>query len=379
MAQKVEAAGQLAGDGFAKGLNRSQFMELGHSARATFDALAAGASPLRVLAMEGPRVVQALGQGGLGTTLGELAGKINPVILTLGGLGAALALARSRPCSTSGRCMRSKRRSHGLGRASGATIGQIQAIAEAQAAGGTITEGAVKKIETAMVTPAASRPTNLGEATTVVREFAQATHEKMAEASKDMAKAFADPAKGAHDLGVEYGLLGEKQVEEIRRIQEHEGRAAALKKLLEDLETELKRSGGALADHADGWAAVATAIGHAWENLGKFIASAPASPRPTNSCNRCRTCATNTPAAATPPSSPSCRTSTRRWRRYAPRWPPRRRWRRTRPSGRRRTRTISSGRTRPRRARPTKRPPSTRRRWTRSTPATKPSPRPRPP
>jgi phage-related minor tail protein len=274
MAEKVESAGVMAGEGFNKGLNRGQLMELGHSVRASFDAIAAGASPLRVLAMEAPRVAQALGSGtgGLGGTLGALAGYVSPVVLTLGALGAALAAGAISAVQYVGQVHEIETALAGLGRASGATIGQIQAIAEAQAAGGAITEGAVKKIETAMVTAGRVTSANLGEATTVVREFAKATHEKMAEASKDMAKAFADPAKGAHDLGVEYGLLGEKQVEEIRRLQEHEGRAAALKKLLEDLETELKRSGGALADHADGWAAVATAIGHAWENLGKFIA-----------------------------------------------------------------------------------------------------------
>jgi hypothetical protein len=274
MAQKVEAAGQLAGDGFAKGLNRSQFMELGHSARATFDALAAGASPLRVLAMEGPRVVQALGQGGLGTTLGELAGKINPVILTLGGLGAALAAGAISAVQYVGHVHEIEAALYGLGRASGATIADVDAIAAAQAKNGTITAGAAEKIEAAMLSAGRVTSDNLGEATTVVREFAQATHTKLTDATKDLAKAFEDPAKGAHELGLEYGLLGEEQVKEIKRIQEHEGRAAALKKLLEDLERELKRSGGALADHADGWAAVATAIGNAWENLGKYVALA---------------------------------------------------------------------------------------------------------
>ena len=47
------------GHGEAAGLNRMQMMELTHAARASFDAIAAGANPMRVVAMEGGRVAQA--------------------------------------------------------------------------------------------------------------------------------------------------------------------------------------------------------------------------------------------------------------------------------------------------------------------------------
>jgi phage-related minor tail protein len=264
------------GHGGSGGLNRMQMMELGHSARATFDALAAGASPMRVLAMEGPRVVQALGsgEGGVAGVLKGLASSIGPVALTFGLLGAALAAGVISAVQYVSHVREIETALAGVGRASGATVGQVQAIAEAQAKAGTITQGGAEKIEAALLTTGRVTSENLSEATTVVREFAEVTHTKLTEASKDMAKAFADPAKGAHDLGVEFGLLGEEQVKEIERIQKHEGRAAALKKLLEDLDAELKRSGSALSDHAEGWAAVATAIGSAWENLGKYVALA---------------------------------------------------------------------------------------------------------
>ena len=54
-------AGEAGKTGAA--LNRMQLMELEHSARAAFDAIGAGASPLRVLQFEGPRLAQALGSG----------------------------------------------------------------------------------------------------------------------------------------------------------------------------------------------------------------------------------------------------------------------------------------------------------------------------
>jgi hypothetical protein len=89
------------------GLSRTEILELGHSARATFDILAAGGSPLRALEMEGAQVVQALsmGRGGLGGAIGAIGGAIaglaTPVNLAIAavaalGVGAVLWLTHEK-------------------------------------------------------------------------------------------------------------------------------------------------------------------------------------------------------------------------------------------------------------------------------------------
>jgi hypothetical protein len=65
--QVEKSAGHSAS---ALGSNRIAMMELGHVARATGEGLAAGMSPLRVLALESPRVVQALSF--MGISLGTI-------------------------------------------------------------------------------------------------------------------------------------------------------------------------------------------------------------------------------------------------------------------------------------------------------------------
>jgi hypothetical protein len=85
----------------AAGVSRIELFELGHSARATFDILAAGGSPMRALALEGARVVQALAEGpggiggalaAVGDTVAALATPMNLALAALAALGVGAVL-----------------------------------------------------------------------------------------------------------------------------------------------------------------------------------------------------------------------------------------------------------------------------------------------
>lgn len=82
-------------------LNRMTMLELGHTARASFDIIAAGGSPLRALELEGLQAVQALslGKGGLGgaiqgigASLARLATPTNFAIAAVSALAAGAIL-----------------------------------------------------------------------------------------------------------------------------------------------------------------------------------------------------------------------------------------------------------------------------------------------
>ena len=76
--------------GSTLGSSRMAFMEFEHSARAAADALAAGADPMRVIEMEGPRLVQALTELGPGAMAAIVspAGLATAAVVALGaGLG----------------------------------------------------------------------------------------------------------------------------------------------------------------------------------------------------------------------------------------------------------------------------------------------------
>lgn len=269
--QALSGGGGHGGDG---GLNRMQMMELGHSARATFDALAAGASPMRVLAMEGPRVVQALGSGtgGVGGVLKGLMSAVSPTVLILGALGAALAAGVISAVQYAQGVHEIIKAVDGLGRASGVTEGQIEDLAQAQAKSGKVSQGAAQALAIAMITTGKVTRENLAGATGVVEEFAEVTKTKLADATKIMAKAFEDPAKGAKELTETYGLLSGAEIEEIERLQDRGDKTAALTRLIDAMKVSLDQASGGLKAHAEGWEAIANAAKDAWTNIGKAIA-----------------------------------------------------------------------------------------------------------
>jgi hypothetical protein len=82
----AKTTGAVNDNSAATVFNRNQMLELGHAAKASFEQLAAGASPLRVLAQQGASTAQALslGSGGLGGTLKALGGM---AVTTLGPSG----------------------------------------------------------------------------------------------------------------------------------------------------------------------------------------------------------------------------------------------------------------------------------------------------
>jgi|GEM_PF-3488910 len=86
-------------------LNRSQVMELTHSARSLFDMIAAGQSPMRAFEMEGARLAQVMGegQGGFGGALAALAPLLLPIGIILGGITLGFAGLTSEIDRTTGK------------------------------------------------------------------------------------------------------------------------------------------------------------------------------------------------------------------------------------------------------------------------------------
>ncbi len=78
-----QAEQAMQGHTAALGGNRMAYMELGHVARSSADALAIGINPVRVLAMETPRVVQAMSMLGISlTAIGTGMLAFTPLVVT---------------------------------------------------------------------------------------------------------------------------------------------------------------------------------------------------------------------------------------------------------------------------------------------------------
>ena len=192
----------------AANLNRMQSLELMHVSKSLFDQLAAGASPMRALSLEGGRIAEIF-SGGVGPVLGSvtsrIAGLLTPThIATAGlvGLGAAAVAAFSSYESAQNKIYAALQ---GRGRGSGFTPESFDTAAAS--ASTTANVGLTQSRSTLAELVGTGRlGTELApQVDASSKLFSKASGLGMDDAGKELAKAFADPAKGVDLLNEKVG------------------------------------------------------------------------------------------------------------------------------------------------------------------------------
>ncbi|MCW6509827.1 phage tail length tape measure family protein [Lichenifustis flavocetrariae] len=220
------------------GLNRNQTMELTHVAKSLVDQLAAGASPMRALEVEGGRIAQVFAEdkGGVTGTFKALGamigGLLTPTVLLTGAVGGlAIAGGAAFLAYESGEAKLATSMD-GVGRRAGETIAKLNDLAEAGARVGHLTTSQ------AIGLAADYTKVGIGSDTTAsligsTKAYARATGSDVDEAAKSLAQAFADPAKGALDLDKQLGFL-DGQLKTTIDNYEQQGNLAAARRVLAD-------------------------------------------------------------------------------------------------------------------------------------------------
>jgi hypothetical protein len=207
-------------------LNRMQLMELAHVARSSFDALAAGASPMRVLAVESGRVVQALSSGPEGVT-GSLralattvAGVLTPTMLLFGTVAIGAAAAASSLYR-----LRSEQEAltvalNGAGRAAGVGAAGLHSIADSAADRGGFSRSTATDLAGGFASTGQLGASMIGSLIEQTRQYAKVTGQDIPAAGKDLAQAFSDPSKGADELIKRLGMLDDRTRQNIKSMQD---------------------------------------------------------------------------------------------------------------------------------------------------------------
>jgi len=261
--------------GNAAGLTRIQMMELAHVSRSVFDALAAGANPLRVAAMEGGRLGEALksGPGGVAGSLGAIAAMFNPVVAGVVALVAVMAagvLAANDYAKAHNQLLSLFQ---GLARGAQVSVADVEALAEANAKAGHATVGASEQFVQAFVHINGMTRENLGEAISIVNDFGKATGRDAKESLAALTKALADPKHGVIDLNREVSAFTQEEIRQVQALADHGDKAGALKIILDRLSGTV----GGAAEHLTGLGQVLKTVGEqfsfAWREAGKFFDS----------------------------------------------------------------------------------------------------------
>lgn len=279
--QKVEQfgrdgakAGERAARGFERALDTvnsnarlsaNQLQNLSYQANDVFTSLASGAPALQVLAQQGGQVYQALADTPGGATAGvrDLGARflalLTPARLVAGGMvsiGAAATLLGVRWDSAQDKIELGL---SGVGKASGATVRQINEISEAAAASGRITASAAREAATAIAATGKVDASNIPAVLNLAPGYAKLFGKDMAEAGTDLAKIFSDPAKGADELNSRLGILDDRTRQYIRTLVAQGDRQGAIRTLAQLAQPELDRAASKTSVWARAWNSVEAA------------------------------------------------------------------------------------------------------------------------
>jgi hypothetical protein len=259
----------LKGVGEGSRLASYQVVNLGYQLNDVVVGLASGQRPLTVLAQQGTQIAQVfagsgMGVGGVLKELGRVViGLVSPTTLLVGGLAAVGGAALYAYNSYITAQKELQVATAGVGRAAGATVDQLNRIADTAANAGRISVAAARDIEVAFLRTGRIGVDQFGDLIAVAKNYAATTGQEIDAATKELASAFADPAKGVDLLNAKVGGYDDRTRLLIKTLAAQNDITAAQKVLFDNLKPSLIDA-----------AATTTALGRAWDYVKRSASDA---------------------------------------------------------------------------------------------------------
>lgn len=247
-------------------LQRASRLNLTRQGADVFTSAAGGASPSMIAFQQGPQILDALATSGI---------RANGAMVTLGaGLTAAaagvvvLAAAWQRGEDSA---LAYERAATGVGRVAGLTAEQLQELTEVAAEQGEVSIKAAREQAAAYLATGQVGGETLSRLIALGRDYSAFMGVDAAEATKQLAKAMADPAKAGHALTEQFGLLDQAQLRDIDNMMEQGDLLGAQRVLLEGLSGAVTGHAGKLGEIESAWDAIGRSISDAIEKAGQFL------------------------------------------------------------------------------------------------------------
>lgn len=225
-----------------------------------------GASPAMIALQQGPQVLQALilEGGKAASTMLKLGVAIGIPAAAVGTLSAAFLAQReaSRQLEIS---------VSGIGAASGESADSLRALADANREAGQLTAGAAREMAGAYAETGRIGGQVIGQLIADTRAYATVTRQDAKAATSELAKAFADPAKGAELLNSKLGLLDDGTMRYIQTLLEQNRATDAQLVLADALSRRLENTASSVSVLGGAWDEVKRKAAGAWEWMGKAV------------------------------------------------------------------------------------------------------------
>lgn len=259
-----------------RGLDSNQRRDLMYQGGDVVASLGSGAGLGTVAFQQGPQILQglAMGEGGLKggiKALGESAlSLVTPMSVgaaAVAGLGAAFLLAGKQ--AGDGRETLEKA-TQGIGRTTGATAAQLDVLARANAEAGKVSVSTAQEIVAGYASTGKIALPVIGDLTRATSEYARITGQEVPAATAELARMFADPARGADDLAAKIGGLDDRTRQLIRTQAEQGDKSAAQQTMADSLKASVEANAQATTGWAAAWNAAATAAASYWAQATKI-------------------------------------------------------------------------------------------------------------
>ncbi|WP_018261884.1 phage tail length tape measure family protein [Methylobacterium sp. WSM2598] len=272
---RAKGAGRLTG---------SQAQNLLYQGTDIIASAASGMSPMTILLQQGGQIAQTFAGPGGASVKGAItqateaatgfAARIGVVGGVIGVSTVALFAGAAALLSYQARLREVDRLLSGVGRASGASAQQVNAAAVAIAASGDVSAREARTIAATFASTGrigADLFVQLGRS---AKDFAATTGQEVPDATKELAQAFADPAKGAQTLNDRLGFLNASTERTIRNLQEQGDRTGAQRVLFEAYAASLSRAADLTTALGDKTSAFGRIFSNVFDWLGERVSDA---------------------------------------------------------------------------------------------------------
>lgn len=253
----------------ATSLTRQQLLTLQYTFNDVVASLGSGISPMTILLQQGGQVTQAFGGlrgtiATLGSSIGVVGGVIAGVAVVVAGLTAAWIShdASARAVETA---------LAGVGRTSGATAGELERVAQSSAEAGKVSVGAAREMQVAFLRTGKVGAEEMGRAIAIARNYGATLAIDTKAGADKLAKALADPVRGADDLNAKLSFLDDRTRQYVRTLVDQNNRTEAQRVLLNALGPTLADAEQATNAFGRAWGYVSRQAASAWDAIGKAV------------------------------------------------------------------------------------------------------------
>ncbi len=278
--EQIKAAKE-AGEAGASGarLARHEWINLGRQVNDVVTMGAMGMPVSQIVTSQAGQIIDVLSnaKGGAKGALKEIGstimGVMTPVRVVTGGI-AALGIAGAMAWKDWADGQAEVNRSLlGIGRASGATVGQINAIAAASATAGKVSENTARQMASAFAATGSISPDLFSDLIGSAKDFGKIIGEDAVDAAKVLGQAMAEPGKGAERLNATLGAFDAATLKRIQSLEAQNRMTEAQRLMIDGVKSATEGAEKATTGWSKAWERLGVAVSDAWSRLGRGIDS----------------------------------------------------------------------------------------------------------